>query len=81
MPSNPIQLGEQVVEHFHRYLRTYFPIADQRIERQVNAALAAGPNKRETASLLLRQPPPICGEVCSPLKVPFSAAALWPTVK
>ncbi len=40
---NPIQLGEQVVEHFHRYLRTYFPIADQRIERQVNAALAAGP--------------------------------------
>ncbi len=43
MPMNPIQLGEQVVEHFHRYLRTYFPISDRRIEQQLIDALAQGP--------------------------------------
>ena len=29
MPLNPIQLGEQVIKQFQRYLLTYFPIADR----------------------------------------------------
>lgn len=39
MPLNPFQLGEEVVEQFQRYLLTYFPIADRRLEEQVRAAL------------------------------------------
>lgn len=43
MSFNPIALGEQVVEQFHRYLMTYFPLADPRLEEQVKAALQVGP--------------------------------------
>lgn len=34
MPLNPFQLGEEVVEQFQRYLLTYFPIADRRLQEQ-----------------------------------------------
>lgn len=43
MPLNPFQLGEEVVEQFQRYLLTYFPIADRRLEEQVKAALEQSP--------------------------------------
>ncbi len=41
MSLNPIQFGEDVLEQFTRYLLTYFPIADKRIEEQVRARVLA----------------------------------------
>jgi len=46
MSLNPIAFGEHVVEQFQRYLLTYFPIADQRMEAQVRAHLTRGPGGR-----------------------------------
>ncbi|MGD9498200.1 MAG: DEAD/DEAH box helicase [Armatimonadota bacterium] len=46
MSLNPIAFGEHVVEQFQRYLLTYFPIADQRLEAQVRAHLTRGPGGR-----------------------------------
>lgn len=45
MSLNPIQFGEHVVEQFHRYLMTYFPIADARMEAQVREHLKRGPGR------------------------------------
>ncbi len=46
MSLNPIAFGEHVVEQFQRYLLTYFPIADPRLEEQVRAHLTRGPGGR-----------------------------------
>lgn len=46
MSLNPIAFGEHVMEQFQRYLLTYFPIADQRLEAQVRAHLTHGPGGR-----------------------------------
>ncbi|MGI5818748.1 MAG: DEAD/DEAH box helicase [Armatimonadota bacterium] len=43
MSLNPIAFGEHVVEQFQRYLLTYFPIADRRLESQVEGHLLKGP--------------------------------------
>lgn len=43
MSLNPIAFGEHVVEQFQRYLLTYFPIADPRLEEQVREHLSRGP--------------------------------------
>lgn len=43
MPINPIQLGEQVIAQYHSYLRTYYPVADERLEAQMFEALSRGP--------------------------------------
>ena len=41
MSLNPIQFGEDVLSQFTRYLLTYFPIADKRIEEQVRRRVLA----------------------------------------
>ncbi len=46
MSLNPIAFGEHVVEQFQRYLLTYFPIADRRLEEQVREHLSRGPGGR-----------------------------------
>lgn len=43
MSLNPIQFGEDVIDQFTRYLLTYFPIADTRIEEQVRAHVRQSP--------------------------------------
>jgi hypothetical protein len=39
MSLNPVQFGKHVVDQFGRYLRTTFPIADERLAAQVDDAL------------------------------------------
>ncbi|MBN1888258.1 MAG: DEAD/DEAH box helicase [Thermoflexales bacterium] len=39
MSLNPVQFGKQVIDQFGRYLRTTFPIADERLSAQVADAL------------------------------------------
>ena len=53
MALNPFALGEQVIDQFHRYLMTYFPIADRRLEDQVREALQIGPSKKAHNSMNL----------------------------